>query len=160
MRKLWPRKILLSASLVAGSPAIAVAQSSQDKDHSTHTITLDQLNPCNGETVVISGTIEVFSHSTTDPHGIKHFSRSVVPHLEGQGSTGKYTLVGVTREHDTYSATETELPQTQSFTSRYHVVSQGSAPNYLDDYATRLTIQADGSIEFQFEHIASRCVGG
>ena len=81
-----------------------------------------------------------------------------VPHLEGRGSTGAYKVVGVAREHDTVAATESQFPVTASVTSRDHVISQGKAPNYFDDFATHLTVTRD-FLDVQFTHVSQKCTG-
>ena len=150
---------LTAAAVAVVTPATSFAQASTNVDRRSVSITFDQLNPCNGETVVISGTLDITTRTTIDGKGRKHISFTDVPHLDGQGTTGAYKVVGVSREHDTFEVDGSDLPMTQSFTSRVHVISQGKAPNYFDDFATHYSIDANGNMDVQFSHSDSRCTG-
>lgn len=159
MRKMSALNGLVALSLLALFPARTFAQASSDTDHSIHFPTMDVTNPCNGEAVFISGTLNVKMHDAIDAHGIRRISVTVVPHLTGSGASGEYKLVGVTREHDTIAASENELPFTQSYTSRFHLLSHGKGANFFDDVNFKATVNADGSFDVQFEHLSSKCVG-
>ena len=148
-----------AALLGVATPAVSLAQASTSVDRRTIPVTLDQLNPCNGETVVISGTIDITTRTTIDGKGRKHIAFTDVPHLDGRGSTGAYKVVGVAREHDTFEVADSDLPMSQSFTARYHVISQGKAPNYFEDFATHYSVDASGSADVQFSHSSSKCTG-
>jgi hypothetical protein len=154
------KRFLMSALLAAAlTPATVFAQASSSVETRKIPITLDQLNPCNGETVVITGTIDIATRTTIDANGRTHIAFNDVPHLKGEGSTGGYKVAGVTREHDTFEVADSDWPMTQSFTQRYHIISQGKAPNYIDDYAISYSVDASGNTEVRFEHASARCVG-
>ena len=148
-----------AAVFAAVTPQTSSAQASTSVDQRTIAVTFDQLNPCNGETVTISGTLDITTRTAIDSKGRKHIAFTDVPHLDGQGSTGAYKVLGVSREHDTFEVAASDLPMTQSFTSRYHVISQGKAPNFFDDLATRYSIDANGTMDVQFTHSSTKCTG-
>ena len=153
-------RIGIFAGMVLGAaPAAAIAQSSTEVIREGIPFEREQENPCNGELVTITGEVVVTSRRTVQANGVGHFMINFVPkHLRGVGESGDYRLVGAEKSHETYLEGE-DYPFSQSYTSQYNVVSQGKAPNYKMTETSRITIDADGTVQHEFVHFRETCTG-
>jgi hypothetical protein len=154
-------RIGLIAGIVLGAaPAVAIAQSTAEVIRETVPFERVQENPCNGELVTITGELTITSRRTVDPNGVGHFMINFVPNqLRGVSETGTaYTLIGAEKSHETY-VEDQEYPFSQNYTSQYNVVSQGKAPNFRVTETSRITIDADGTLQHEFVHFRSTCTG-
>ena len=150
---------LAVGALLASIPATLAAQASTLVDRETIPFEVEQENPCNGEVVLITGYLEVALRVTIDPNGVTHLAYNLVPHVEGEGESGKYKIVGGERSHEMFIAGE-EFPFSGSATFQYNIISQGGAPNYTLIIVSRLMIDADGTVRVAFERVHESCTGG
>jgi len=149
---------LAVGALLASIPATLAAQASTLVDRQTIPFEVEQENPCNGEVVLITGYLEVALRVTIDPNGVTHLAYNLVPHVEGEGESGKYRIVGGERAHEIFIAGE-EFPFSGSATFQYNIISQGGAPNYTVIIVSRLMIDADGTVHVAFEQVHESCRG-
>lgn len=154
------RRIGLYAGIVLGAaPAVAIAQSTTDVTRETIPFERLQENPCNGEVVTITGEVKVTTRRTVQANGVGHFMINfVASHLQGVGETGNYKIVGAEKSHEGYVEGEV-YPFSQNYTSQYNVVSEGKAPNFKVTETSRITIDADGTLQHEFVHFRSTCTG-
>jgi hypothetical protein len=117
------------------------------------------LTDCNGQPVVLSGTVHLVAHFTTDANGGTH----AVIHTNYQGVSGTspsnpgVTYQAVNSSHLTFNSNE---PQNE-FTSVENVrlVSSGSTNNLIVKFTTHTTINANGQATSSFTHIDVVCNG-
>jgi len=153
-------RIGLYAGFVLGAaPTVAMAQATSEVTRETVPFEREQLNECNGEIVTITGELRVTIRRTVDANGITHFMINWVPtNLEGVGSTGKYKIVGAEKSNERGIEGQ-DYPYSQNYTLQYNVVSQGNAPNFKVTETSRITIDADGTLQHEFVHSRSTCTG-
>jgi hypothetical protein len=148
------------AGLVMGAtPAAASAQATTEVTRETVPFERQQENACNGEIVTITGEVTIITRRTVQANGVGHFTINFVPHqLTGVGESGNYKIVGAEKAHEMY-VEEQDYPFSQNYTSQYNVVSQGKAPNFKVTETSRITIDADGTVQHEFVHFRSTCTG-
>ena len=153
-------RIGLFTGIVSGvMPAAAMAQATTEVIRETVPFERVQENPCNGEIVTITGEVVVTARRTVQANGVGHFMINFVPkQLRAVGETGNYSIVGAEKSHETYVEGE-EYPFSQNYTSQYNVVSQGKAPNFRLTETSRITIDADGTLQHEFVHFRATCTG-
>jgi hypothetical protein len=150
---------LAVGALLASIPATLAAQASTVVERQTIPFEVEVENPCNGEVVQITGYLEVAVRVTVDANGVTHLAFNLVPHVEGEGETGKYKIVGGERSHETFIEGE-EFPFSGNATFQFNIISQGEAPNFVLIAVTRLTYDADGTVRVDFEQVHESCTGG
>jgi hypothetical protein len=117
-------------------------------------------NPCTGEPVHFTGNIRIRGHFTADANGGLHVQGSVQPRgILGTGleSGTRYRLVGVSRSGDYFPPGE-DLRQF-TIVSRFHVLSEGSSDNWVENLTIHVTINANGELTAEVGRFTSRCVG-
>ena len=100
------------------------------------------LNPCNGESVDLSGNIHMTLGLTTDGSGGSHF-RS---HINNQGVSGIGATTGSRYQIPSTGDTSLYLGSATTFTMTLdnRVVAQGSTPNFSFREVFHITIDANG----------------
>ena len=154
-------RIGLFAGIVSGAiPAVAIAQSTTEVTRETIPFERVQENPCNGEVVTITGELTITTRRTVQANGVGHFMINFVAHqLRGVGDSGnQYKVVGAEKSNETYVEDE-DYPFSQNYTSQYNVVSQGKASNFRVTETSRLTIDANGTIQQDVLHFREACTG-
>jgi hypothetical protein len=152
------RIALVIGALVAAPAALAAqATSSVERFEEPYDALVE--NPCNGETVQITGTLMITERITVDANGVTHRSFTLVPNVRGQGASGAYKVVGGDRS--TVKFIDGQLdPENFNGTFQFNIISQGNAPNFITTVSAHFTSDADGTIKRDFFHENARCTGG
>lgn len=114
---------------------------------------------CNGQPVVLSGTVHMVVHFTTDANGGTHAGF----HTNYQGVSGtsptnpNITYRAVNSSHQTFNSRD---PQSE-FTSIENVrlISSGPTDNLIIKVMTHITINANGEATAEFTRIEVVCRG-
>jgi hypothetical protein len=119
----------------------------------------DQLHPCTGEPVEISGFTRVTFRTVTDSTGGVHFSYQLVPfQIRGEGESGQYKAVGGEREHINENSSD-GLPITDTFASVFNLISAGNGDNFLVHVTFHITFNANGEITAVVINDRAECRG-
>jgi hypothetical protein len=114
---------------------------------------------CTGETVDISGTLEVREHVHTDAaggvHGVVQATFRQITGLSGSGT--RYRLVG-----GATGVINTNGPSAQAVSHQvdvFNLISQGSAPNLVFVAVFHITFDANNNITADFTNLNIECRG-
>ena len=149
---------LVAGALIAAAPATVVAQATSIVERLEEPFDQQVENPCNGEIVHITGTLRITTRITTDANGLTHVSSNLVPHVQGEGTTGAYKVLGGERFVETFVDGE-EFPYHLNTTFQFNIVSQGKAPNFISTLSGHFLAEADGTVKVDFFHEKDVCVG-
>lgn len=116
-------------------------------------------NPCTGEPVVVTDTLQVLLHETVDASGALHITdlmgTSDVSGVAVPSGTS-YTGHASTLQKLNLSATAaSDVTVEGTFT----LVSQGSAQNFRVDQITHLTANANGTLTATVDRTTATCLG-
>ena len=114
------------------------------------------VNPCNGEVVSLSGTVNLRSHVTIDQNGGIHFNI----HENTQGLSGTGLTTGAKYQVNSAEDQETNfksLPAESTFTMHSNVIAQGSVPNFVFHLTTHVTVNANGEVTALVLNQSSDC---
>ncbi len=115
-------------------------------------------NPCNGESVDLSGTNHMVISSTTDNSGGVHDGFQLNMHVTGTGKTTGANYVADEQEH--FSGTfDSGVTVTETEPISFTMISQGSAPNYIIHALAHITINPDGTTTSYIDTYTSECRG-
>ena len=138
-------------------PAMAGAEAVTSTDMVTVPYDETVVSPCNGEPVVLSGSLLLIFHTTMDANGGFHGDFTLVPQqVRGVGvvSGTQYKAVGGTRStFNTNGATEF------TSTDTYNLVSQGGIDNVLVTSTFHITFDANGVPTAVVDNFNLKCVG-
>lgn len=125
----------------------------------TQPFALDDMNPCNEDSVRITGELRITVRTIVDAQGGQHFAFTLVPqHLGGESASGThYKVVGGDRQSFQVRADGT--PLTTTFTTSAMLISQGGADNFLQVMMGHLTINANGELTVQLVSDRQECRG-
>jgi len=99
-------------------------------------------NNCNGEQVVLNGTLHQEMTFTTTPSGNTHASFNATLQLMGYGQV---TGVHYVAKESVHNETNTKgLAQEQFFGTKLKLVSQGSSPDMVDRATLHVVIDKNG----------------
>jgi hypothetical protein len=146
---------LITAALATFLTATAFAQgvTNTTVDLTGQTI----VNPCNGETIVLSGSVHIVVRNTTDSDGGIHST------IENnyQGVTGVGQTTGATyhvANNSIFTAnSKPPFPAEFSFPSTTKVIGQGNVPNFLADVHFKATVNANGDTTVAFFGSETQC---
>ena len=126
-------------------PSMANAQAITDTQRFVAPFFVDDINPCTGEPVSLSGEVHIRVQTTVDSNGGFHGTFVLVPHqVVGEGASGlAYKAVGGHREHITDHAGGPGA-STFTLTNTFNMVSQGSADNYWTSTVIHITLNSNG----------------
>ncbi|MCA1593292.1 MAG: hypothetical protein LC754_11725 [Acidobacteria bacterium] len=112
---------------------------------------------CNGQPVILSGTVHMVVHSTTDANGSTHVTiHSNYQDVSGTSPSG-ITYRGVNSVETTFNSSG---PQSEVTTvDNVLLVSQGSTDNLRISATAHITINANGVATAQFTRLAVTCNG-
>jgi Tol biopolymer transport system component len=115
-----------------------------------------QVNPCNGEAIIMSGRYHVNGTITTTDNGSESSFHLNTDGVEGIGQTTglKYVYHEQTRQDNLF--TFNPYLSKFEFGSSYDVISQGSTQNFHSEFAYSYTYPPG---DFQILRDRSRCVG-
>jgi hypothetical protein len=145
----------LGVALVATTAVFATATT--DVERATIPFAFDDVNPCNGEPVTITGELHTTTRTTVDSNGAVHIAFNLVPsQVRGEGVSGTaYKAVGGEREH--FNVTLDDAPVTDTFTSVFNLISQGGTDNFIHKETFHVTVNANGEEIVLFDKDSSEC---
>ena len=152
------RTALIVSALLTALPVTVMAQASQRIERGTEEV-FDQIeNPCNGEPVQITGTVDVTTRRTVDANGVVHLASNSVPSLRGVGPSGEYNVLGGRHVNDKFIDNEW-YPENVSFSDSFHMISKGNALNFLFTMSGHFVVETDGTVKVDFRHESAKCTG-
>ena len=158
MRTLIPALIVLSL-LVLPLPMPVEAQNQATQ--TTYPITTTATNPCNGDTVVLTGEGHAVMHSTFDNNGGVHIvdvTNTMGP-LQGVGVPSgvayKANQTVSTTINDNGSTPQFEL----TFVMSEVLISQGAAPNFVTHTTIHITVNSNAMPTANVNKTKSECTG-
>jgi hypothetical protein len=135
------------------------AQATTTVERFTDPFVFDDVNPCNGESVVVTGELNITVRTTVDSQRKTHVAYTLVPsQVQGEGASGAaYKAVGGQREH--FNITESDFPIVDTFTETFNLISAGVTDNFYAHTTFHITITGDGITRVELEHISEECRG-
>jgi hypothetical protein len=161
------RLVLLVAvvgTTLALAAGMALAQATTVTSNETVPVNQLAINTCTepDEFVLLTGELHLLSHITEDANGGLHVQTHFQPKGGGlsgtaEGSGTQYKAVGVTRE-GFYIAPGEESRET-TFVSRFQLISNGPSDNFLVEFTTHVTVNANGEVTAVVDDAEIKCVG-
>lgn len=153
---------LLTLSLLVmalASAATPSAQATVEVQRFIDLFVFDESHPCTGESVELSGELQITERVVTDSEGGVHTTFHLVPlKIRGIGPNGeRLMIVGGAREHIIEAAGG--LPFTDTFTSMFNIVSQGGGDNFMEQITVHITVNENGDVTAEVEHVQEECRG-
>lgn len=152
---------LLALLLVGLAHAATLrAQATTTVERFTDPFVFDDVNPCNGEPVVVTGELNITVRTTVDSQGKTHVAYTLVPsQVRGEGASGAaYKAVGGQREHFNF-VTPNDSAINDTFTETFNLISAGATGNFYAHTTFHITITGDGITRVDLEHISEECRG-
>lgn len=154
------RHALLTAVAVASALAVGafapVASAEQVTNQDIAFTGLAEVNPCNGENVVLSGALHISSTITLNAGGgaevTNHFNFQDVRGNGDQGNFYRGQLTANSSSHFASGAAETSPVG-------FMMVSQGAAPNFELRTLLHVTYNANGEPTASVFSVSTTCVG-
>ncbi len=114
-------------------------------------------NPCNGESVLFTGTFQIVFHETTDASGGSHFiAEGNAQGIQGVSASGtKYRATGGFWDEFNSNNGATVFNSVGVF----NIISQGTAPNFISEVTFKLTTNANGEPTAEVVHTNIKCAG-
>jgi len=101
-------------------------------------------NECNGEVVLLNGTLHQEMTFNTTPSGNTHSSFNATIRLSGYGQSGVYYVA----KENIHNETNTKgLAQEQFFGTKIKLVSQGPTPDMVDRAILHVVIDKNGVVK-------------
>jgi hypothetical protein len=112
-------------------------------------------NECNGEPVLLNGTLHQEMTFNTTPSGNTHSSFNATIRETGTGQvTGAYYVA----KEDTHNETNTKgIAQEQSFATKIKLVSQGPTPDMVDRPTLHVLIDKNGIVKMDISKHQVSC---
>ena len=150
--------LLLAVAFVPATALFATATA--DVEREVVPFVFDDVNPCNGEPVIMTGELILTTRTTIDSSGGLHVAFNLVPSgVRGEGASGAvYKAVGGEREHFNVDLDD-DAPLTDTFTSVFNLVSQGSTDNFIARITFHVTVNANGEVTVVFDNVVAECRG-
>ena len=133
----------------------ALAQASAITTNEQVPLELTVFIPCVPETVTVTGTLHIVSHTTVNPDGSFH----VVSHFNPQGVSGtedvtgaRYRGTGVTQ--NTFNAA---AGQTFTFANNFNFIGQGPGNNARLHQNVHTTVNANGVVTSVVDNFSATC---
>jgi hypothetical protein len=148
---------LIMVALFAGGQSV-VAQASTSIERFTIPFSIDDVNPCTGEPITLSGELNITNVVTADANGGFHFNYTLVPsQVRGVGASGAtYKAVGGEREHFNVTAGET---LNDTYTNTFNLISQGGGDNFIVHVTFHVTVDANGDVTAEVVLDSAECRG-
>jgi hypothetical protein len=141
------------------APTLSAVQSSTQLTLSfNRTLWVSCANDGLGESVQLTGEIEIHSHSTEDPNGGTHLSTHIRPSGVvgvGQVSGLHYRGTGGTFEGEGFAADG--YPYVYSFVNNFRIIGQGPGNNMLVHSTVHQTLNANGELTAEVDLSSSEC---
>lgn len=114
-------------------------------------------NPCNGESVILDGSVIECYSFTTNPAGKEQLQYREVLHGQGTGTFGnEYVANSATNFIIHYNPGQTKV---ETYDITQTLISKGSAPNIVYTQRYHITITPDGDVVVNREVIDYKCTG-
>jgi hypothetical protein len=112
-------------------------------------------NECNGEQVLLNGTLHQETNFSTTPSGSTHASFNATIQLNGYGQiTGAYYVA----KDNTHQETNTKgIAQEQFFSTKIRLVAQGPTPDMVDRATLHVVIDKNGVVKIDISKHQISC---
>ncbi|HEX8773574.1 MAG TPA: hypothetical protein VF735_08175 [Pyrinomonadaceae bacterium] len=118
----------------------------------------DDVNPCTGEIINMSGNLHVRAKLSYDANGGQHFQLAAnYQGMTGVGQTTGVQYVAVSNQPIISNTITPQEEETLLLTQRF--VSQGKGANYLLDVRYHLITTANGEMKVTVDEFKIRCKG-
>ena len=150
---------LLMLIVVSRGQTDVLAQATTVIERVTVPFVFDNVNPCNGQRMLLTGELNLTTRTTVDNQGNIHISFSTVPsRVEGVGEDGSwYKAVGGNHEHNNAFANSGQFVGT--VTDSFRLIGAGGADNFHAKAVVHVTITGDGTVRTLVEHFGAECHG-
>jgi hypothetical protein len=113
-------------------------------------------NECNGEPVLLNGTLHSEMSFSTNPNGMTHYSLNSTAHMTG---VGQITGVNYVANDTTHMETNTRgFAQEQSVNTKIKLISQGpQTPNMMDHATLHVVIDSNGVPKIEISKHKIQC---
>ncbi len=142
---------LVLLAMVLCAPAAYGQSNTQDYQISNQLLT----NTCNGETVVMNGTVHQEMSFSTNPNGMTHFSFNFSVHLSGVGQTTGVSYVANDGMHTEVNVRG--FAQEQSFGTKTKLIAQGPVPNMTDRITLHVVTDQNGAAKIDVSKEVLSC---
>jgi hypothetical protein len=118
-------------------------------------------NPCNGEAVSVTGTVDFVINTLANPAVEYIAAENGRYEVTGVGATtgSKYVVRDVLHVSTVVTSFTTGAPLQSTLTELFHLVSQGSAPDFWSLAVFHVTVTANGDITVNLEFVPQACRG-
>jgi hypothetical protein len=137
----------------------ALARATTVIERETVPFVFDNVNPCNGQRLLLTGELHLTTRTTVDDQDNIHIGFSIVPsRVEGFGEDGSwYKAVGGNHEHNNGFANSGQFIGT--VTDSFRLIGAGGADNFHAKAMVHVTITSDGTVRTLVEHFGRECHG-
>jgi hypothetical protein len=112
-------------------------------------------NECNGEQVLLNGTLHQETSFNTTPSGNTHMSLNGTIHLNGYGQTSSAYYVA---KENVHQETNTKgVAQEQFFSTKIKLVSQGPTPDMVDRAMLHVVIDKNNNVKVDMSKHEIKC---
>jgi hypothetical protein len=134
------------------------AQATVEVQRFTEPFVFNELHPCSGEPVTLSGELRLTERVVSDSAGGVHLSFHLRPsQVRGTGAGQEFMAVGGSREH--INELSGGLPFTDTFTTIFNLVSRGGGENFVSQATFHITVNENGDVTAEVDRVRSQCVG-
>lgn len=143
-----------------GTPALVSVSSQRASTFTTNDIFPFgfEATECGNETVVVSGNVHVVAHGTINSAGHVQAVFHVNPqNIRGYGLTSgtQYLAPGMLQ---TVSNVNGPAPVIETYVNNFELIGLGAAPDFTLHQTMRVTINANGEVTAEFDHLTTRCM--
>jgi len=133
------------------APAAFGQATTQDSQFSNVPIT----NDCNGDTILMSGTLHTVMKFSTNPNGMTHTIFDFNIHATG---VDQVTFVNYVINDSSHQEVNTKgVQQEQSFGTKMKMISQGSTPNLTERSTLHVVIDSNNNVTVQKSNSQITC---
>lgn len=137
-KRIMALMFVVTAALIC-APA-ALAQTTTTDNQFTQSMT----NSCNGETILVSGTLHTVSGFSINPNGMIHSTFNSTLNGTGVGSSsGAKYVINDTAHSEVNGKT---VAQEQFIGSKMKMIAQGPTPNLTQRMTIHLVVDANGNV--------------
>jgi hypothetical protein len=144
-------------AIVLGAVVIVTCPAALGEAVVTDTAITDQVitNECNGEPVLLNGTLHQEMSFNTTPNGNTHSSFNATIRLNGYG---QISLAHYVAKEDIHNETNTHgIAQEQFFGTKIKLVSQGPTPDMVDRATLHVLIDKNGVVKMDISKHQISC---
>ncbi len=154
------KRLLLGVALVATVALTAAAGSQAAVTHVTMPFSILTTNPCTGDDVMLTGSMDALIRTTTSASGRSNFALHQVIDASGTGAPSgtHYTSHEVDNfEENNVTSANGAFEVTE--TTNLHLLTTGSDPNFVVHLTEHETVNANGDITAMTVNFVSECRG-